>query len=213
MDSMVRGVKFLPKIWSGRRDSNPRPSAWEADTLPTELLPHRGFMIACHRTSVRSPRPLPCSGGQHGFGRFTGTASFCPDCLRCRGTAECVRAASLQARGAESHPVLQDWRLGAVRSLRLRRLATAEDGAGIGPSRRRRTRRSTRVLNCDPAHSRLRHIFASHLVSSGESLHSFGKLLGQRSHTTDPAAFAEWLRQKIGPVSVDAQGRPQAPRA
>ena len=26
----------------------------------------------------------------------------------------------------------------------------------------------------------------------------------------DPAAFAAWLRQKIGPVSVDAQGRPRA---
>jgi hypothetical protein len=25
---------------SGRRDSNPRPSTWEADALPTELLPH-----------------------------------------------------------------------------------------------------------------------------------------------------------------------------
>ncbi len=25
---------------SGKRDSNPRPSAWEADALPTELLPH-----------------------------------------------------------------------------------------------------------------------------------------------------------------------------
>lgn|GEM_PF-4606853 len=24
---------------SGRRESNPRPSAWEADALPTELLP------------------------------------------------------------------------------------------------------------------------------------------------------------------------------
>ncbi len=24
---------------SGKRDSNPRPSAWEADALPTELLP------------------------------------------------------------------------------------------------------------------------------------------------------------------------------
>ncbi len=27
--------------WSGRRDSNPRHSAWEADTLPTELHPRR----------------------------------------------------------------------------------------------------------------------------------------------------------------------------
>ena len=25
---------------SGKRDSNPRPSAWEADALPTELFPH-----------------------------------------------------------------------------------------------------------------------------------------------------------------------------
>ena len=25
---------------SGRRGSNSRPSAWEADALPTELLPH-----------------------------------------------------------------------------------------------------------------------------------------------------------------------------
>ena len=28
--------------WSGKRDSNPRPSAWEADALPTELFPHYG---------------------------------------------------------------------------------------------------------------------------------------------------------------------------
>lgn len=27
-------------FWSGRRDSNPRPPAWEAGALPTELLPH-----------------------------------------------------------------------------------------------------------------------------------------------------------------------------
>ena len=26
-------------LWSGRRGSNPRPSAWEADALPTELRP------------------------------------------------------------------------------------------------------------------------------------------------------------------------------
>ena len=28
---------------SGKRDSNSRPSAWEADALPTELFPHRMF--------------------------------------------------------------------------------------------------------------------------------------------------------------------------
>lgn len=31
---------FLPG-WSGIRDSNPRLSAWEADTLPAELIPLR----------------------------------------------------------------------------------------------------------------------------------------------------------------------------
>ncbi len=28
-----------PPGWSGQRESNPRPSAWEADALPTELCP------------------------------------------------------------------------------------------------------------------------------------------------------------------------------
>jgi hypothetical protein len=40
---------------SGRRDSNPRPSAWKADALPTELHPR-----------VSGPAPaalLPCHGG------------------------------------------------------------------------------------------------------------------------------------------------------
>ena len=36
--------------WSGKRDSNPRPSAWKADALATELLPL--FISACFR-SVR----------------------------------------------------------------------------------------------------------------------------------------------------------------
>jgi excisionase family DNA binding protein len=29
----------------------------------------------------------------------------------------------------------------------------------------------------------------------------------------DPSAFASWLRQRTGPASVDAQGRPRARRA
>jgi hypothetical protein len=28
------------KHWSGKRGSNPRPQAWEACALPTELFPH-----------------------------------------------------------------------------------------------------------------------------------------------------------------------------
>ena len=34
------------RSWSGRRGSNPRPSAWKADALPTELLPHFSFLLA-----------------------------------------------------------------------------------------------------------------------------------------------------------------------
>ena len=29
-----------PETWSGKRDSNPRPRAWKARALPTELFPH-----------------------------------------------------------------------------------------------------------------------------------------------------------------------------
>ncbi len=40
----VQNSQVVPKWhnlteWSGKRDSNSRPSAWEADALPTELLP------------------------------------------------------------------------------------------------------------------------------------------------------------------------------
>ena len=38
------GVSKSPRLsdGSGRRGSNPRPSAWKADALPTELLPQFG---------------------------------------------------------------------------------------------------------------------------------------------------------------------------
>ena len=43
-------VYFIIYFLSGRRGSNPRPSAWEADALPTELLPreyaYRGLSCA-----------------------------------------------------------------------------------------------------------------------------------------------------------------------
>ncbi len=35
-DALISGV-----LLSGKRDSNPRPSAWEADALPTELFPQK----------------------------------------------------------------------------------------------------------------------------------------------------------------------------
>ena len=35
----LKGLPGFDSTSSGRRDSNPRPSAWKADALPTELLP------------------------------------------------------------------------------------------------------------------------------------------------------------------------------
>jgi integrase/recombinase XerD len=46
-------------MWSGRRDSNPRPPAWKAGTLPTELLPQNHIYF-----SPKSPlrqRGVPAS--------------------------------------------------------------------------------------------------------------------------------------------------------
>ena len=48
--------------WSGRRDSNPRPSPWQGDALPTEPLP------------LEDPRP-PC-GGAESQNRTGDTAIF-----------------------------------------------------------------------------------------------------------------------------------------
>jgi hypothetical protein len=48
------------RAWSGRRDSNPRHSAWEADALPTELLPHtiRGLAPRRHLATIMIPPHL-----------------------------------------------------------------------------------------------------------------------------------------------------------
>src|SRR3989344_6315864 len=43
---------------SGKRDSNPRPSAWEADALPAELLPQETSAWEADLRSVIFIRPL-----------------------------------------------------------------------------------------------------------------------------------------------------------
>ena len=44
-----------PSYQSGKRDSNPRRSAWEADALPTELLPLAGAKLARSGTTGDDP--------------------------------------------------------------------------------------------------------------------------------------------------------------
>ena len=53
------GTYIVKTPWSGERDSNSRPSAWEADVLPTELSPHghtdRKYCI----TDLEKPLAIP----------------------------------------------------------------------------------------------------------------------------------------------------------
>ena len=46
----------LGREWSGRRGSNPRPSAWKADALPAELLPLDSVRTV-RKADVRRYRP------------------------------------------------------------------------------------------------------------------------------------------------------------
>src|SRR5882762_295934 len=46
---------FILPIWSGRRDSNSRPSAWKADALPTELHPPETLPIVNFQLPIRKP--------------------------------------------------------------------------------------------------------------------------------------------------------------
>ncbi len=49
LESLVNGNRGEGN-WSGQRGSNPRPSAWEADALPSELCP----------LAKRTIRKMPC---------------------------------------------------------------------------------------------------------------------------------------------------------
>jgi hypothetical protein len=67
----VENCGKLGKIWSGKRDSNPRPSAWKADALATELFPLTlsGSFARAIRASVSilirsGPDSHGCGGGR-----------------------------------------------------------------------------------------------------------------------------------------------------
>lgn len=34
---------YISKLWSGKRDSNPRPLPWQGNALPAELFPQNIF--------------------------------------------------------------------------------------------------------------------------------------------------------------------------
>ena len=45
-EDFYNSLKVFCSEWSGRRVSNPQPSAWKADTLPIELLPQKSFIVS-----------------------------------------------------------------------------------------------------------------------------------------------------------------------
>ena len=64
----IRPIAETPALrkWSGRRDSNPRPSPWQGDALPTEPLPldkpRQPFMVPRARIELATPRfSVACS--------------------------------------------------------------------------------------------------------------------------------------------------------
>jgi hypothetical protein len=82
---------------SGRRGSNPRPSAWEADALPTELLPR---WAEKYNESARKP-PEPPVGIEPTTARLRIECSTTE--LRWRGLAARRRGGTSLSHGAEGN--------------------------------------------------------------------------------------------------------------
>ena len=88
-----RQKQEIRNIWSGQRDSDPRPSAWEADALPTELCPHclvnEGY-YSCHifiwqhakfRLYLTCQVPMPSSDKGYSENFSLLTQGFCNSCF------------------------------------------------------------------------------------------------------------------------------------
>jgi hypothetical protein len=102
-------------IQSGRRDSNPRHSAWEADALPTELRPQE--IRWCIETIL-----WHCVGQGNSFGSPVGDG-------KCSSTCQGVQAVTGRNRWQDF-----DWLKGAIESS-LRFLASLDgphSGVGTG---------------------------------------------------------------------------------
>ena len=114
--------------WSGRRGSNPRPSPWQGDALPTELRPHIGWADG-------GPRYAPPTGGAN---------AEAPQCPRSPQGSGCSRTKRL---GSGARPVAGArpmWPAGR----RLRGSTVARDDEDLGVGRRR----SCRLRDLNPVY-------------------------------------------------------------
>ena len=62
------GVSFWP-LWSGKRDSDPRPQPWQGCALPTELFPH--CSIASAKVDIILKSAIACGDFFICFFRFS----------------------------------------------------------------------------------------------------------------------------------------------
>jgi hypothetical protein len=83
-------------VRSGRRDSNPRPSAWKADALPTELHPRL--------TTHRSACPTVSLSARHGGGRIRTYVGQSPADLQSATISHSVTPPNLHPPISETEP-------------------------------------------------------------------------------------------------------------
>jgi hypothetical protein len=61
-------LSYVGPQWSGKRDSNPQPSAWKADALAIELFPHPSGVVV-ERGGFEPPKAAPTGLQPVPFGR------------------------------------------------------------------------------------------------------------------------------------------------
>ncbi len=111
----VRTIDF----WSGKRDSNPRPSAWKADALATELLP-RFFLCPLSRS------PDTAFGGERRVRTSVGVRrqiySLLP--LATRASPHCPVEQSATNRSSRGTNQITGWTFGRPPSVDFPRTST-----------------------------------------------------------------------------------------
>jgi hypothetical protein len=120
---------------SGRRDSNPRPSAWKADALPTELLPlkfsplyfSRGILYIKNTTTISSERLTHSSNPTIQTTPSVGREGFEPSKVKTNRFTVCPRwpleylpkiakLATIMSRWRDSNPRPADYKSAALAS-------------------------------------------------------------------------------------------------
>ena len=91
------------KIWSGRRDSNSRPSDWKSDALPTELRPRHAATIQGYR-QIGGWIQRRAAAGKGKPGRYSVNTTVLRPCRNTR-SSRWWRSARASTRRSMSRPL------------------------------------------------------------------------------------------------------------